>query len=349
MSLAERLLKNSTIKLAAPLEESKVLVGLKNAPTKVPILNMALSGAFDKGIEGGLGRIAGESKSFKTMFGLVMVAGYMEKYPDSACLFFDSEFGAGFHYFKSMGIDMSRVVHIPIQNIEELKFEVVAQLENITRDDNVIIFVDSVGNLASKKEADDAKDAKSVADMTRAKALASFYRIVTPTLTIKDVPMITIDHVYSEQGLFPKTIVSGGQKAILSADWIMIVSKSQEKDGNDLVGWNFTLNVDKSRHVKEKSKFPVTVTYNKGINKWSGLLDIAIETGHVTKPKLGWYTRPSVPDDKLWRANATNCSDFWVPLFKSDFPQKASELYKVANTQMITDVVDVAPEEVADE
>ncbi len=35
----------------------------------------------------------------------------------------------------------------------------------------VIIVVDSVGNLASKKEVDDALEGKSVADMTRAKQM----------------------------------------------------------------------------------------------------------------------------------------------------------------------------------
>ena len=95
-------------------------------------------------------------------------------------------------------------------NIEEFKFELMAQLEGIERGDKVIILIDSIGNLASKKEVEDALSEKAVADMTRAKQLKSLFRMATPYLTMKDIPMIGINHTYKEQGLFPKDIVGGG-------------------------------------------------------------------------------------------------------------------------------------------
>lgn len=134
----------------------------------------------------------------------------MKKNPDAICLFFDSEFGITEEYLKAQGIDPERMVHIPIMNIEELKFEMLAQLEGIARGDKVIILIDSIGNLASKKEVEDALNEKSVADMSRAKQLKSLFRMATPYLTMKDIPMIGINHTYKEQGLFPKDIVGGG-------------------------------------------------------------------------------------------------------------------------------------------
>jgi hypothetical protein len=155
----------------------------------------------------------------------------------------------------------------------------------------VIIFIDSVGNLASKKEVEDALDGKSVADMTRARVMKSLWRIVTPHLTTKDIPCIAVNHTYQTMEMFSKAVMSGGTGGMYSANQVFIIGKAQEKEGTDLVGYNFTINIEKSRFVREKSKFPFLVTFEGGINKYSGLLDIALEGGYVTKPSNGWYAK----------------------------------------------------------
>jgi RecA/RadA recombinase len=210
-SLLDKLVKNSTIKMTAPISESKVYGKKEMAPTQVPMINVALSGRVDGGLIPGLLLICGPSKHFKSAFALLMAGAYMKKNPDAVLLFYDSEFGTPQSYFESFGIDMRRVVHTPITNVEELKFDITQQLEKIEKDDKVVIVIDSVGNLASKKEVDDALDGKSVADMSRAKALKSLFRIVTPHLNLKDIPLIAVNHVYKEIGaMYAKDIVSGG-------------------------------------------------------------------------------------------------------------------------------------------
>ena len=149
-----------------------------------------------------------------------------------------------------------------------------SQLNDLERTDQVMIIVDSVGNLASKKEVDDALDGKSVADMTRAKQMKSLFRMITPHLTLKDIPAVVVNHTYKEIGLFPKDIVSGGTGIYYSADNIFIIGRQQEKKGTDVVGYNFIINVEKSRYVREKSKIPIEVSWEGGISKWSGLLDM---------------------------------------------------------------------------
>ena len=210
MSLREKLLKNSTIKESAILSESKFFNKKDMIPTTVPAINIALSGKLDGGLTPGLTVWAGPSKHFKTSFSLLMARAYMEKYKDSIMLFYDSEFGTPQSYFQAFKIDMDRVIHTPITDIEQLKFDVMQQLQEISRGERVIIVIDSVGNLASKKEVEDALKQSSAADMTRAKQLKSFFRMVTPHLNIKDIPMVVVNHIYMEQGMFPKAIVSGG-------------------------------------------------------------------------------------------------------------------------------------------
>ena len=194
----------------SPFATSSTLLD-NTAKTPLPILNIAYSGDLNGGVhENKLITIAGESKHYKSNLALLSVKGYLDKYPESLCIFFDSEFGITNKYMELTGIDPERVIHIPITNIEELKFEIISQLENLTKEDKVIFLIDSIGNLASKKEIDDALDEKSVADMTRAKALKGLFRMVTPYLALKNKSVIAINHVYESQGLFSKKVVSGG-------------------------------------------------------------------------------------------------------------------------------------------
>lgn len=169
----------------AMLAESDLFTDRDIIRTRVPALNIALFGELDGGITSGLTVIAGPSKHFKSNIGLIGVAAYLRKYPDAVCLFFDNEFGSPPDYFKAQGVDISRVIHCPFVDIEELKFEIIKKLDAIDRGDRVIIFIDSVGNAASKKEVEDAREEKSSADMTRAKQLKSVTRMITPHLTTK--------------------------------------------------------------------------------------------------------------------------------------------------------------------
>ena len=181
MGIMDKLQKNSRIKESSQLDKSKLFSNKDMVTTPVPMINVALSGDPDGGLSSGLTVLAGPSKHFKTSFGLLMAAAYLDKYEDAVLLFYDSEFGSPQQYFKSFGIDTSRVLHSPITNVEELKFDLItpnSRISNAT--DKVIIMIDSVGNLASKKELEDAMNEKSVADMSRAKALKGLFRMTTP-------------------------------------------------------------------------------------------------------------------------------------------------------------------------
>lgn len=334
MSLLDKLKKNSKIKESSVLEESQFFNGKDMIPTEVPAINIALSGSLDGGLQPGLLMVAGPSKHFKSSISLVIASAYMKKYDDAVMIFYDSEFGSPKSYFQAFGIDTNRVIHSPITDIEQLKFDIMSQLDQIKKGDHVIILIDSIGNLASKKEVDDALNEKSAADMTRAKQLKSLWRMVTPHLTLKDIPLVAINHTYNEMGLYPKAVVSGGTGGIYSSNDIWIIGRSQEKDGSDLSGYTFTINIEKSRTVKEKSKIPLTVMFDGGITKWSGLLDLAIESGLVIKPSMGWYQKID-PDtgeliDGKYRAKETNSGEFWESLLSSkSFNDSIKKKYKL--------------------
>lgn len=342
MSLRDRLIKNSTVEYTSLLEDSKIYSKKDMIPTSVPMINVALSGSVDGGITPGLTMLAGPSKHFKTGFALLLASAFLRKYKDAMILFYDSEFGTPQGYFKTFGIPLDSVVHTPVTDVEELKHDISVQLQNLQRDDKVIIVVDSIGNLASKKETDDALEGKSVADMSRAKALKSLFRIVTPKLTLKDIPMVVINHTYKEIGLYPKDIVGGGTGSYYGSDNIWIIGRQQDKDGTEIQGYHFVINVEKSRYVKEKSKIPITVSYDGGINKWSGLLDLAIEAGIIVKPKNGWYARVNLETGEVsgnMRANdIVNNRDFWKSVFEeTTFAEWIKSKYTLAMGEILSD------------
>lgn len=290
-ALRDKLIKNSTVKLTDTLADSKVFTTKDMIPTQVPMINVALSGDPNGGLTAGVTMIAGPSKHFKTAFALLMAKAYLDKYDDGIVLLYDSEFGSPQDYFESFDIDLNRVVHTPITDFEQLRHDCSTQLENIERNDHVMILVDSIGNLASRKEVEDAinKEA-SPADFTRAKVNKSFFRIVTPKLNLKNIPMVVINHTYMTMEMFSKPVVGGGTGSYYGADNIWILGRQQDKDADKKVaGYNFVINVDKSRFVKEKSKILINVTHADGINRWSGLLENALEAGFVVKPKNGRY------------------------------------------------------------
>jgi RecA/RadA recombinase len=341
MGILDKIKKNSTIKDTDVLASSKFFTKKDMIPTTVPAINVALSGRLDGGLTPGITMWAGPSKHFKTAFSLLMAKSYMDKYEDAALLFYDSEFGTPQSYFDSFGIDTSRVVHTPLTNVEELKFDIMKQLDGVERGDHLIIVIDSIGNLASKKEVDDAMEGKSAADMTRAKQMKSLFRMVTPHLNLKDIPLVVVNHTYMEIGLYPKAIVGGGTGSYYSADNIFILGRQQEKEGTEVIGYNFIINVEKSRYVKEKSKIPVTVYHDGGISRWSGLLDIGLESGHVVKPSNGWYSKvdeDGVLEDKKYRIKDTDTKEFWMPILKQkSFYEFVKNKYQVGSTDILRD------------
>jgi RecA/RadA recombinase len=314
--LLDKLQKAGSVKHAEILSESSFFNVKDCISTELPILNIAFSGEVNGGLVPGLTVIAGQSKSYKTLLSLYCMKAYFNKYPDSVALLYDSEFGITPEYLEMYGIDASRIIHIPIEHIEQLKFDIVKRLNEIVRGDKVFIMIDSIGSLSSKKEVDDAVDEKSVADMTRAKSIRSLLRIITPHLTMKDIPCLAINHTYQTMDFISRAVISGGTALTYCANQIFIVTRSQEKDGTDLVGYNFTINIEKSRFVKEKSKLTFSVKFDDGINIYSGLMDIALESGHVTKPKVGWYQK--IGEEKQYRLDKTNTEEFWSSILEDD-------------------------------
>jgi len=173
------------------------------------------------------------------------------------------------------------------------------------------------------------------------------------TKKIKSITRVGLKPVYDitvankSEYVLENGVITHNTGSYYSADNIFIIGRQQEKDGKETIGYNFIINVEKSRYVKEKAKIPITVTHEGGISKWSGLLDIALETGHVIKPSNGWYQRVDMEtgeiQEKKYRFADTDTSQFWIPTLTSkSFNEAVEKKYSVAYGDIIKDEDSVA-------
>ena len=186
--------------------------------------------------------------------------------------------------------------------------------------------------------------------MSRAKALKGLFRMVTPYLTMKNIPLLAVNHTYQEMGLFPKAIVSGGTGIYYSADNIWIIGRQQVKAGTEVSGYNFVINVEKSRFVKEKSKVPISVSWEGGIEPYSGLLDVGLAGGYVVKPNVGWYARVDKETGEIIepkvRQKDTLTEDFWKPILEeTDFKEFIQGHYQIGHKPLLDVNLDLQMEE----
>jgi RecA/RadA recombinase len=343
MSLMNKLKKNSTVKATSVVSDSVFFADKDLVNTGIPMLNVALSGDIEGGLAPGLTVIAGESKHYKSNLSLVMAAAYLRKHEDAVLLLYDTEFGITPEYLANFGLDQERILHTPIEHVEQLKFDIIKQLEQLEEGDKVFILIDSIGNLASKKELEDALNEKSVADMSRAKSLKGLFRMVTPYLNTRSIPLVCVNHTYKEIGLFPKNIMSGGTGIYYSANQIFFMGRRQQKTGTEVTGYDFIINVEKSRFVKEKSRVPISVTWSGGVDTYSGLLDVALMGGYVVKPSNGWYQRVNTDTGEVLgskvREKDTRNADFWSDLLQDDnFLQFVRDGYQIGGVSSFDDM-----------
>lgn len=341
-TLMQRLKKASTLEYAEVMADSEIFNQRELVPLPVPSLNIAYSGDLEGGLSSGLHVWAGPSRHFKSLFCLISAAAYLHHHKDSVVIFYDNEFGSPKTYFESVGINPERVLHSPFTTLEELRTDITNQLNEIKRGDKVIIVVDSLGLAASHKEVKDAEDGSEKADMTRAKINKSLFRIVTPHLRLKDIPMLAVQHTYETMEMFSKTVVSGGTGTMLAADNVYILGRRQDKDGTILNGYNFIINIEKSRFVKDKMKIPILVRRTGGIARYGGLFDLAIDGGLIYKNSAVSYSlvdeNGEPLPEKFRRKEVENDSAFWKKMLANPkFKKYIKETFSVSTGKLINE------------
>ena len=248
------------------------------------IFNALLGGSIHRGLPSNkITAIAGESATGKTFFVLGMCKNFLDKNPDGGVIFFESESAITKDIIEERGIDSSRMVVMPVTTVQEFRHQSLTVLEKYIEQDAkekkpLLLVLDSLGMLSTTKEIEDTQDGKETKDMTRAQIVKAAFRVLTLKLGKAKVPLIITNHTYDVIGsMFPQKEMGGGSGLKYAASSIVYLSKRKEKDGTEIIGNIIHCKNYKSRLTKENKVVDVRLTYSKGLDRYYGLLDLALK------------------------------------------------------------------------
>ena len=272
-------------------------------------LNALLSGSIFGGMPSNkITAIAGEAATGKTFFALGIVKAFLEKNKDAGVIYFESESALTRDLVETRGIDSKRMVIVPVATVQEFRHQSIKVIDKYIEQDEkarkpIMFVLDSLGMLSTTKEMEDTAEGKETRDMTRSQIVKAAFRVLTLKLGKAKVPMIMTNHTYDVIGsMFPQKEMGGGSGLKYAASNIVYLSKRKEKDGKEVVGNIIHCKNYKSRLTKENALIDVRLTYKDGLDKYYGLLDLAIK--HNIFKSVS--TRIELPDGSKQYAKTIN-------------------------------------------
>ena len=263
------------------------------------ILNAALSGSLYGGVPNNkITAFAGESATGKTFFVMGVVKQFLNDNPAAAVFYFDTEAAVTKDMMKSRGIDTSRVIISEPETIQKFRHTALQIIDNYSKTPEkdrppMMMVLDSLGQLSTTKEVEDTAAGSETRDMTKAAVLKATFRVLNLKLAKVNVPLLVTNHVYDVVGSYiPMKEMSGGSGLKYTASQIVFLGKKKEKDGQEVIGNIIKVNMMKSRFTKENKKIEVLLTYDKGLDRYYGLLQLAEKYNIIKKVS----TRYELPD-----------------------------------------------------
>ena len=271
--------------------------------------NALLSGTIFGGLPSNkITAIAGEAATGKTFFALGIVKHFLDKNKDAGVIYFESESALTKDLVEARGIDSKRMVVVPVATVQEFRHQSIKVIDKYLEQDEdkrkpLMFVLDSLGMLSTTKEMEDTAEGKETRDMTRSQIVKAAFRVLTLKLGKAKVPMIMTNHTYDVIGsMFPQKEMGGGSGLKYAASNIVYLSKRKEKDGKEIIGNIIHCKNYKSRLTKENALVDVRLTYKDGLDKYYGLLELAIKHGIFKSVS----TRIELPDGSKQYAKTIN-------------------------------------------
>lgn len=251
--------------------------------TGIYILNACLSGSLFGGIKGdAITVFAGPEASGKSFLALNACREAQKK--GYGIIYIDTENSIDRSDLPQYGINNSKEEFklIKTNKVEDINMFTTQLLDNMKErklkgdePPKMLFVLDSLAQLASNKEKEDLLSGKLKQDMTKAKAIGSFFRSITIDLGYLDIPMIVNNQTYQTMDMFPQEIMKGGRSLYYSASNITFLSKAKLKTGKEdehemQSGIIVTAKAVKNRQVKPK-KVKFEISFSQGCNPFVGL------------------------------------------------------------------------------
>lgn len=343
-SLLRKFLAKTKIELAnaATLDQSKISNIEEWVSTGSYTLNKVLSGSYNKGLpRGRIVALAGPSGVGKSF-----VCGNCLREAQKAgftCVVFDSENAIDKDFLGRIGVNVSEILHVPIVTINEFKFKsikIMREMHEMDPEAKLFFVMDSIGGLLTEKEYFDQIEQENTAmDMgLRAKQLRTAAKALTAEVAKTKSIMMVTNHTYEQAAANPQAApivkMGGGEGFIYATSAVLFLRKSLEKEEKDNLATGKTEKVvkgailkattEKNRFVPQGLKGEIYISFDKGVNRWYGLLEDAMEAGFIKIPSVGWY---ETRDGKKLRKKDLYKSDVWLPMIE-DLNKYVENKYK---------------------
>jgi len=181
--------------------------------------------------------------------------------------------------------------------------------------------------------------------MTRAQVLKAAFRVLTLKLGKAKVPMVVTNHTYDVVGsMFPTKEMGGGSGLKYAASSIVYLSKKKDKDGTEVVGNIVHCKNAKSRLTIENKMVDVRLSFDRGLDRYYGLLDLALKYGIFKSVS----TRIELPDGSktFGKTINNNPEKFFTEDIMKQLDEVSAKEFKYGNAK-VEETEEV--EEVADE
>lgn len=292
-------------------------------------LNILISGRAYGGYP--IGRVtglAGDPAAGKSFACLTAAKEFLESNENSAVFYFESEGAVTKDTIESFGIDTKRFYVVPVSTVQEFRTCAVKILDGYIesgKDRPPMLFIlDSLGMLSTTKEMEDTAAGSETKDMTRNQIIKATFRVLTLKMAMAKVAMIATTHTYASMDMYSPKEVSGGSGLKFAASTIVMLNKRKEKDGKDIIGNNIRAVAMKSRMTKEFSQIETIINYQKGLDKYYGLLDIAEQLGIFKKDG----TRYLVGDKKVFGSVIEkNPEQYFTKEVMDEIDRRACEIF----------------------
>ena len=306
------------------------------------IFNSLLSGTINGGLPANkITALAGESATGKTFFVLGVVDNFLKQNPDAGVIYFESESALTKDMIEDRGIDSSRMIIMPVTTVQEFRHQAIRVLDKYIEQDKadrkpMLLVLDSLGMLSTTKEMEDTEAGKETRDMTRSQIVKAAFRVLTLKLGKAQVPLIITNHTYDVIGsMFPTKEMGGGSGLKYAASSIVYLSKRKEKDGTEIIGNIIHCKNHKSRLTKENKMVDVRLTYDKGLDKHYGLLELALKHGIFKQVS----TRIELPDgSKTFGKTINNDPEkYYTPEILKQLDEASAKEFKYGIEEQETD------------
>ena len=276
-SLVKQLLKESDNDLASVVSSGIVGDCSTYISTGSYSLNALLSGSMYGGVPSNkITCLAGQESVGKTFFALSIAKNFLEENKENVIVYFESEGALTTNMITERGLDPDRFIVLPVATVEEFRTQCIKMVDGLDKDTKVMMFLDSLGNLSTRKEMEDSASGSDKRDMTRAPVVRGTFRTIALKLATKNIPLIITNHTYEKVGAYvPTQEISGGGGIKYAASVIVTLRKKKFKDGTEVLGNIIKMKLVKGRLTKEESTIEAMLDYQTGLDQYYGLVEIA--------------------------------------------------------------------------